>query len=288
MPIIEIKQKVWVPELPDIELPSEDGEPLESKWHHLQIHLLEDSLHQHWPDPTTYFVGGNMFVYYSFAQARNRDYKGPDFFVVKGVDGSQIRPSWIVWQEGGRYPDLIIELLSPITAAEDLGSKKDLYEQIFKTFEYFCVDPSDHSLQGWQLAQGQYVPKPKDQRGWLWSDSLQVWLGFWEGVFQGTPDTWLRLINANGALVLTGAERAEAERHSAEAERQRAEAERQRAEAEQQRAEAEQQRAEAEQQRAETERQNAEAERQRAETAESEVARLKAELERLRASADDT
>ncbi len=260
MPVIEIVQKVWVPELPDIELPSEDGEPLESKWHHLQINLLEDMLHQHWPDPTDYFVGGNMFVYYSLAQARNRDYKGPDFFVVKGVDGSQIRPSWIVWQEGGRYPDVIIELLSPTTAAEDLGPKKDLYEQVFKTSEYFCVDPSDYSLQGWQLVRGQYVPRPKDQRGWLWSDSLQLWLGFWEGVFQGTPDTWLRFMNPAGTLVPTGAERAEAERHSAEAERQRAEAERQ----------------------------NAEAERHRAETAEAEVARLKAELERLRASTDNT
>jgi len=30
MPIIEVTQKVWVPDIPDIELPYEDGEPLES------------------------------------------------------------------------------------------------------------------------------------------------------------------------------------------------------------------------------------------------------------------
>lgn len=252
MPVIEIKQKVWVPEIPDIDLPSEDGEPLESNWHHLQINLMEDMLHQHWPDPTDYFVGGNMFVYYSLAQARNRDYKGPDFFVVKGVDGTQIRPSWIVWQEGGHYPDMIVELLSPSTAAEDLGPKKELYERVFKTFEYFCVDPSDDSLQGWQLERGQYVPRPKDTRGWLWSDSLQLWLGFWEGVFQGTPDQWLRFMTPAGTPVPTGAERAEAERQNAE-----------------------------------NERQNAAVERQRAETAEAEVARLQAELARLRASTDN-
>ena len=34
------------------------------------------------------FVGGNMFIYYSAKQARNRDFKGPDFFVVLGVDSS--------------------------------------------------------------------------------------------------------------------------------------------------------------------------------------------------------
>lgn len=253
MPVIEVKQKVWIPEFPDIELPSEDGEPLESKWHHLQINLLEDMLHQHWQAATDYFVGGNMFVYYSLEQARNREYKGPDFFVVKGVDGTRLRPSWIVWQEGGRYPDVIIELLSPSAAAADLGSKKDLSEQVFKTFEYFCVDPSDHSLQGWQLFKQQYVPRPKDERGWLWSDSLQLWLGFQEGSFQGTQDHWVRFFETNGQRVLTGEERAIVERESAEAERERANAAQERAEA-----------------------------------AEAEAVRLRAELERLRASTDET
>lgn len=198
MPVIEVKQQVWVPEIPDIELPYEDGEPLESKWHHLQINLLEDLLHQHWQNPTDYFVGGNMFVYYSLDQVRNRDYKGPDFFVVKGVDGTRLRSSWIVWQEGGRYPDVIIELLSPTTATEDLGSKKNLYEQVFKTFEYFCIDPSDHSIQGWQLEKCRYVPRPQDERGWVWSDSLQLWLGFQEGRLQGTQDIWLRCFDPAG------------------------------------------------------------------------------------------
>lgn len=83
MPVIEIVQKIWVPEVPDIELPDEDGEPLESNWHQLQINLLGDALDQHWQGRTDFFAGGNMFVYYSLEQARNRDYRGPDFFVVK-------------------------------------------------------------------------------------------------------------------------------------------------------------------------------------------------------------
>jgi hypothetical protein len=28
-----------------------------------------------------------MFIYFSAEQVRSRDYRGPDFFVVKGVDG---------------------------------------------------------------------------------------------------------------------------------------------------------------------------------------------------------
>ncbi len=253
MPVIEVTQKIWVPDIPDIELPSEDGEPLESNWHRLQINLLGDALHQQWHGRTDFFAGGNMFVYYSLQQARNREYKGPDFFVVQGVDGTRARPSWIVWQEDGRYPEVIIELLSPTTAAEDLGPKKDLYERVFKTSEYFCVDPADHTLRGWQLEKTRYGALQPDERGWLWSDSLQLWLGFQAGSFQGTPDLWVRFFEPSGTLVPTGEEVAEAERNRAEAEHSRAEAERSRAEAE----------------------------RSRAEAVEAENARLRAELERL-------
>ena len=42
----------------------------------------------------------------------NRDFRGPDFFVVLDVDGEVDRKSWIVWEENGRYPDVIVELMS--------------------------------------------------------------------------------------------------------------------------------------------------------------------------------
>jgi hypothetical protein len=47
-----------------------------------------------------------MFVYYSRDQAMNRDFRGPDFFLVLDVDGSRERQGWVVWEEGGRYPDV--------------------------------------------------------------------------------------------------------------------------------------------------------------------------------------
>ena len=97
MPMIEVVERHWVPELPDIELPDEDGEPLESHWHCLQINLLGDMLYQHWHGRIDFFAGGNMFVYYSLQQVRTRSYKGPDFFVTLGVDGTRPRRSWIVW-----------------------------------------------------------------------------------------------------------------------------------------------------------------------------------------------
>jgi len=270
MPIIEVVQRIEVPDIPDIDLPYEDGEPLESNWHRLQINLLGDVLRQHWPERTDFFAGGNMFVYYSLEQARNRDYKGPDFFVVLGVDGVRPRHSWIVWQEQGRYPDVIVELLSPTTISQDLGPKKDLYERVFKTSEYFCVNPDDWSLRGWRLGNMHYVALQPDTRGWLWSGTLQLWLGIQEGRFQGTSTNWLRVFTPAGMIVPTAEEDAESAHTRAEAERARAEAERARAEAEQARAD--------------TERARAETEHARVEALEAENTRLRAELERLRGS----
>jgi Uma2 family endonuclease len=207
---IEIVERIIVPDEPQIELPSEDGIPLESNWHRIQINLLVESARQHWHGRTDFFAGGNMFIYYSLRQARNRDYKGPDFFVVKNVEFRD-RKSWITWEEDGRLPNVIVELQSPTTAAADLGSKKDLYEQTFKTPEYFCYDPDTRILSGWRLGQHQtYEPLKPNGRGRLLSEQLGGWVGLWEGEYQGVRATWVRFFEQNGQLVPTADERAEA------------------------------------------------------------------------------
>ena len=157
--IIEVVERYEIPDFPDLsDLPEEDGIPLETDWHRLQINLLDDVVTQRWRDRVDFFAGGNMFVYYSVKQARNRDYRGPDFFVVKNIDGSYPRQKWVVWEENGRYPDVIIELMSPSTAQEDLGAKKALYEQTFHTADYFCYDPDEQKLYGWRLANKVMSP----------------------------------------------------------------------------------------------------------------------------------
>jgi Uma2 family endonuclease len=204
-------------------LPTEDGIPLETPWHRTEISLLLESLDYYWRDRQDYYAGGNMFVYFSSQQIRNQDYRGPDFFVVKDVDGTYERPSWIVWEEGGRYPDLIIELLSPSTAETDKTRKKRLYERVFRTAEYFCYDPANQELIGWHLQQNRYEPIETDEYGRLWSSVLQAWLGTWEGKFIGRPALWLRFYDEDGELISIAAE-AEAARAEAEAARANQEA----------------------------------------------------------------
>jgi len=62
--VIEWIERIEALEFPP-DLPYEDGEPLESNWHRIQINLLVDLTHQLWSFRDDYFVGGNMFVYFS-------------------------------------------------------------------------------------------------------------------------------------------------------------------------------------------------------------------------------
>ena len=208
-------------EFPDSkELPTEDGIPLESPWHRAQINLLLESLDYHWQNRSDYYAGGNMFLYYSRQQVRNREYNGPDFFIVQGVDGSQERKYWVVWEEGGRYPDLIIELLSPSTARQDKTTKKDLYDQVFHTPEYYCFDPDTQELSGWHRHPNGYEALDLDPTtGRLWSGVLNAWIGTWRGKFIGREDVWLRFFNDEGQLIpiLAEAEAARAEAETARA-----------------------------------------------------------------------
>ncbi|MBI1929188.1 Uma2 family endonuclease [Candidatus Poribacteria bacterium] len=192
--------------IPAMELPTEDGEPLESSWHRAEINLLIETIGVHWRNRQDFYAGGNLFIYYSLEQVRSREYRGPDFFVVLGVDGSYARKAWVVWEEGGKYPAVIIELLSPSTAHEDLTTKKDLYEQVFRTPEYFCYDPDASDLRGWRLVNMTYQELKPSARGELWSEELGLGLGLCEGRYLKSDDTWLRFYDEQGVLVPTEGE----------------------------------------------------------------------------------
>lgn len=116
-----------------------------------------------------------------------------------------------MWQEGGRYPDVIVELMSSSTANVDTGVKKDLYERVFRTRDYFVFDPFDpNSLTGWCLdANLRYQPIVPNEQGWLWSQTLGFWLGTWEGTIDREPAVWLRFYDEAGNLVPLPEEAAE-------------------------------------------------------------------------------
>ena len=209
----------WEPPMPPTDLIFDDGEPLETNRHRIAMNVLIRSMLVALADRNDYFAGGNMFVYYSSTQVRNRDFRGPDFFVVFNVDGRTDRQGWVVWEENGRYPDVIVELMSSSTAEVDTGVKKDIYEQIFRTPDYYVFDPFNaDSLRGWHLDLSQgYQPLTPNEQGWLWCQRLGLWLGTWQGTIERETAVWLRFYERAGNLVLLPeeAERQRAERLAA-------------------------------------------------------------------------
>jgi hypothetical protein len=206
--------------IPPENLPYDDGDKMESPWHADNLALLKAGyIASQGGMRDTYYIGGNMFVYYSLKQLKNQDFKGPDVFIVKDVDGTRERLYWASWEEDGRLPDVIIELLSQRTEHNDLGAKKQLYERTFHTMEYFCVDLGVERLMGWRLHGRHYQEIAPDERGWLWSEELGLWLGAWHGRYMGREHTWLRFYHADGSLVLLPDE---AEKQRADNEKQRA------------------------------------------------------------------
>lgn len=217
-------EQEWTPPLPPTNLIFDDGKPLESNRHRIAMNTLIEAVHQAYQGRNDYFPGGNMFVYYSSKQVQNRDFRGPDFFVTLNVDGEKERQGWVVWEEEGRYPDVIVELMSPSTARQDVNEKKEIYQNIFRTRDYFVYDPfKENSLQGWHLDQKlTYEAIAPNERGWLWCESLQLWLGRWQGTIMKETATWLRFYDADENIVLLQQELAEQEKQRAEAEKQRA------------------------------------------------------------------
>ena len=254
------------------DLPYDNGEPLESNRHRLQMNLLLESLDRAWAERDDYFAGGNMSVYFSETHARQNDFPGPDVFVVLNTYRRD-RRSWVVWEEEGRTPDVIIELLSPQTEHVDRGEKMNFYARTLKVSTYYLYDPWTFVLEGYTLDETtlRYRRIDQDADGLLPCDRLELRLGVFEGTYHACRNPWLRWVGRDGPLP-TNAEACATERQRANAEKQRADAEKQRADAEQQRADAEQQRADAEQQRANTEKQRADAEKQRADALEAQLA----------------
>jgi Uma2 family endonuclease len=234
--------------LPEVHYPESDGKPrAESDLHRNLMVESIDTLCLHFRDDPGVYVSGNLLVY--FEEGNPQASVAPDLMVVRGV-GKHPRKTFKVWEEA-KGPDFVLEVTSPSTHREDLGSKRGVYEEL-QVQEYFLFDPTGSKFQpplrGFRLRGGAYEPvMPREG-----PDGVLVLPSEALGLELHVKGDTLRWVDPETRSPLPTA---------AEAERLRAEAERQRAE---------------------TERQRADAERQRAERAEAEIAKLREELARAR------
>jgi Uma2 family endonuclease len=94
--------------------------------------LLIRILEYFWRDRNDIYITGNLTVYNNVQQFKTRDFRGPDVFVVIDAE-KRDHKSWVVWGEGGKYPNLVIELLSSSTARVD-RSKKNSYIKMYGAY----------------------------------------------------------------------------------------------------------------------------------------------------------
>jgi Uma2 family endonuclease len=199
----------------DIKLPPtnlySDEPPLETDFHREQIDLLIRLLKYWWRDRPDFYISGNLTVYYNEQQLKKRDFRGPDIFVVLGAEKKD-RRSWSIWEEGGKYPNVVIELLSSSTEMVDRGKKKDLYQDVWRVPEYYWFHPETMEFAGFHLVNSQYEAIAPTETGRLWSEQLQLFLGIHQ--------RQLRWFSQQGQLIPLPEE---AERQAKEQAQQRAE-----------------------------------------------------------------
>lgn len=159
----------------DVEYPETDGQPMaESDLHQDEMIYLRYALREHFRGVPDVYVAGNLFLYYKKGDPRS--VVAPDLFVVKGVP-SHSRQTYLLWNEGGRVPCLIVEITSDSTSREDLGGKKALYERL-GVEEYILFDLLgdylDPQLQGYRLEKGRYQPIEADADGCIVSEATGI------------------------------------------------------------------------------------------------------------------
>ncbi|GAX35158.1 Uma2 family endonuclease [Nodularia sp. NIES-3585] len=184
-----------------------DEPPWETELHLRQIILLFKCLEWLWRDRNDFYAAGNLTIYYSPHQRKSQDFRGPDFFVVLGTE-RKTRKSWVVWEEDGKYPHVIVEILSDSTAKTDKELKKQIYQDTFRTLDYFWFDPYTLEFAGFHLVDGEYQPLQANEQGLLWSHQLGLYLGVHQGL--------VRFFTELGQLVPTPEETAEQAEQKAE------------------------------------------------------------------------
>lgn len=173
----------------------ESDEPqFESSLHGQQLRLLVASLEWHWRERNDYFLGADLTIYYSRQQLTARSSRSPHFFVARDTE-PRPRWSWVIWEEDGRAPDLIIELLADETAEAVKTVKRELYASRLRVPEFFWFHPWTGEWVGFELRGRSYEELPPDERGLRWSRVLDLYLG--------VHNQQLRYFSRDGLLIPT-------------------------------------------------------------------------------------
>lgn len=220
------------PPSPDLShLITEDDRPVDNRYSERQFTLLSLPLFDSWEEGKPFEALTDVGLFYT---PSNDSLVVPDFLLSlgvepRGVSGAKEDRSYFVWLYG-KPPNLVVEIVSNKEGGE-LDRKMEIYERVGVAY-YAVHDPFRHlgkrELRLFRLEGGKYVELADP------TQMPELGLGFtlWEGTFLDVEARWLRFVDGEGRLLLTGAEKVELERERAECEAQRAEREAKRADEE--------------------------------------------------------
>ncbi len=147
--------------------PERDGRPMAETAIHQEVMIdLIIGLRDWFAADPLIYVAGNQFLY--FVEGDPKRNVSPDVMVIRGVDKT-LRPNYKTWEEGGKGPDLVVEVSSKSTRRDDLRKKFALYRDDLQVQEYILFDPLGEylkpRLQGFRLAGDDYFAiDPEDGR----------------------------------------------------------------------------------------------------------------------------
>ncbi|MBC7882265.1 MAG: Uma2 family endonuclease [Anaerolineae bacterium] len=147
-----------------LELPESDDTPVDNELQDTVPGLLKDTLRLIWQNRNDWFFGVDMGIYADTEQP----YRAivPDGFLSIGVPrfkpqyGDRGRPSYVLWEEEGKVPMLVLEVVSE-TYRNEYSEKLKEYQDL-EVLYYVVYNPDqlkkDHApLEVYRLSEGQYV-----------------------------------------------------------------------------------------------------------------------------------
>jgi Uma2 family endonuclease len=264
---------------PDIQdLITEDDTPVDNLFSEKEQRLLTEPLYSSWSGPgegRLFLASANVGI---FSMVRLPPIV-PDMFLSLDVKAPEnwwdkAHRSYFIW-EFGKPPELAVEIVSNREGGED-GERKLKYQRMRVSY-YVIHDPfgeiMPESLTIYRL-DGDVYGRDESAR----FPSLGLGLTLWEGIFEGQRDTWLRWTDADGVLIPTGKERADAAQQAAVDARREAVDARREADEEHRRAVEAVQEAAEERRRADEAVRNAAEERHRADAAQRQLELLRARM----------
>lgn len=188
------------------ELPDSDDTPVDNELQNLIPNLLDGVLALIWKERNDWFFGVDMGIYYDPDQPP----LVPDGFLSLGVErifDEDLRLSYVLWEENGIIPILMLEVVSK-TRNREYSEKKKQYAQLGVLY-YVIYAPRrrrKERLEVYRLENGEYVLQHGNP---VWLPEIGLGIGRERGTYTARTREWLYWYDNTGKKIPTAEERAE-------------------------------------------------------------------------------